>query len=177
MDAVDAVLVERVGKRFGPVVALDQVDLQIDSGGFLLLAGPNGAGKSTLLRLIAGLGRPTDGRLRVCGGDPHGEPATRAQLGLLSHHILLYEDLTALENLLFFARLYGLPDGPTRAAEALDLFVGRQTGVEARAGGEDRSGGGQKDENENGQSDAFHWGSLPGPRVDDAVLGEAIRSA
>lgn len=113
MPAPDGVVLEQVSKRYGTFRALDGVDLALPEGAFLLLAGPNGAGKSTLLRLLAGLGKPSGGSVRVAGADPYRDAAARRQIGLLSHQILLYEDLTARENLAFFARLYGLA-GPDR---------------------------------------------------------------
>jgi heme exporter protein A len=116
-----AVLGRALTKRYGPLAALDGVDLHIPAGEFVLLLGPNGAGKSTLLRLLATLSRPTSGSLRVLGIDPASGDAAglRRRLGLLSHHTLLYDHLTGFENLLFYARLYGLPDAPAAAAEGL----------------------------------------------------------
>ena len=98
---------EAVTKQFGPTVALDGVDLTLTNGDHVLLAGANGAGKSTLLRLLAGLTGPSTGQVRIDGQDPRSSLVVRQQIGLLSHQILLYEDLTAAENLSFFARLYG----------------------------------------------------------------------
>lgn len=83
-----------------------------------MVAGPNGAGKTTLLRILAGLMRPTAGRIQVLGQSlERGSAETRAAIGLLSHQSLLYDDLTLLENLTFTARLYGL-DGAREVAEA-----------------------------------------------------------
>lgn len=120
MEANDAIRADGVTKEFGTFTALRQVSLRLAPGRFLLLAGPNGAGKTTLLRLLAGLGRPTRGKVWVCGGDPHASPRTRAALGLLSHQTLLYDDLTARENLLFFAGLYEVPDAGGRVSAALE---------------------------------------------------------
>ena len=120
MATGEAIVVEQVSKQFGNFIALNRVDLRLPTGGCALLAGPNGAGKSTLLRLLAGIGRPTQGRVLVCGADPHRSPQARSAIGLLSHQTLLYDDLTADENLLFFARLYDLPDREARVDQALD---------------------------------------------------------
>ncbi|MBN63135.1 MAG: daunorubicin ABC transporter ATP-binding protein [Gemmatimonadetes bacterium] len=107
------------GKRFGAHTALQPTDLVVQRGEAALLAGANGAGKSTLLRLVAGLCRPSQGTVLIGGCDLQRAPETRAAIGLLSHQILLYDELTARENLLFFARLYSLNDGGARADEAL----------------------------------------------------------
>lgn len=96
-------------KQFGTRRALDGVDLFIPQGAFLSIFGPNGAGKTTLLRELALLARPTRGSLQLLGIDALEEPdALRSHIGLISHKSMLYGDLTAEENLAFFARLYGI---------------------------------------------------------------------
>ena len=101
-----------LGIRFGAQWALAHVDLDLAAGGRLLLAGANGSGKTTLLRLIAGLRRPTAGRIRVdgrlAGKERHG---VRATLSLVSHHDYLYDRLTALETLQLWASLCGAAAG------------------------------------------------------------------
>ncbi len=99
---------EEVTKHYGPAIALDGIDLRLGAGEHVLLAGANGAGKSTLLRLLTGLTGPSTGRVFINDEDPRRSPFARQQIGLLSHQVLLYEELTALENLQFFAQLYGL---------------------------------------------------------------------
>lgn len=118
-------------RRFGQARALRGVSLAVGPGECHLVAGPNGAGKTTLLRLLAGLGRPSAGVVLVGGqvlagrGAP-GSPAPpdggrlRRQIGLLSHQSQLYDDLTALENLVFAARLHGLADPRSAARRALE---------------------------------------------------------
>ena len=124
--------VEGVRKRFGASLALDRVDLTIAAGTHVLLAGANGAGKTTLLRLLAGLTGPTEGRIRLDGDDPRRSRARRCRLGLLSHQTLLYDDLTAAENLAFFANLYGAsPAAPEVALER----VGLSAQARSRVGG------------------------------------------
>ncbi len=116
---VDDIVLEGASKSFASFVALRAVDLNIQRGQFALLAGANGAGKSTLLRLAAGVSRPNSGRVLIAGEDPQRNSKARAAIGLLSHHTLLYDDLSAEENLSFFAQLYGLADGAQRVEQAL----------------------------------------------------------
>ncbi len=116
-----AVALHRVAKRFGHLTALQSIDLEVPEGTSLALFGPNGAGKTTLLRLIATLGKPTAGRVRIRGIDTRREPEkVRSEIGLISHQTLLYEDLTARENLIFYGRMYGLNDLNNRIDAALD---------------------------------------------------------
>ncbi|HEX2779448.1 MAG TPA: heme ABC exporter ATP-binding protein CcmA, partial [Gemmatimonadaceae bacterium] len=100
----------------------------IESGECLALFGPNGAGKTTLLRLLAGLLRPTSGAARVDGVQLPGGARARATVGLISHQTMLYPALTALENVVFAARLHGVPDADAAARRALE-----RTGVADRA--------------------------------------------
>jgi heme exporter protein A len=109
-------------KAYSLLPVLRQLNLEVMRGEFVALLGPNGAGKSTLLRLICGLSRPTAGVIRIGGWELPGEAyAVRAQIGLVSHKPLVYENLSARENLRFFARLYNLPQdkAETRITEML----------------------------------------------------------
>jgi heme exporter protein A len=121
-------------RSFGRVRVLRDVDLTLAPGEALAVAGPNGAGKSTLLRLLAGLMRPTAGEVRVLGRPITGGAAdARRAIGLLSHHSLLYDDLTLAENLTFTARLYGLPRPAEVARAALEAAgLGARTGDSPR---------------------------------------------
>jgi heme ABC exporter ATP-binding subunit CcmA len=119
MGGDDEIVLEGAAKRFGAQTALHPTDLVITRGQAALLVGANGAGKSTLLRLVAGLCRPSQGRVRVGGRDFQRAPEARAAIGLLSHQTLLYDELTARENLRFFARLYGLDNASVRIDAAL----------------------------------------------------------
>jgi len=103
---------------------LQDIELEVPAGGTVALLGANGAGKSTLLKVLATLLRPSAGRLRLFGGDvgPHAAKL-RSRIGLISHQPMLYRDLSVLENLVFFGRLYGVP-GPRERAEALLEHVG-----------------------------------------------------
>ena len=111
-------------KQFGGRRALDGLDLELPQGAFLSIFGPNGAGKTTLLRELALLARPTGGELRILGVDALEDPdVLRSRIGLISHKSMLYGDLTARENLAFFASLYGLegPEADARIDELLRL--------------------------------------------------------
>ncbi len=110
-----------VSRQFGRRWALVRVSLTCDAGEILGLIGPNGAGKSTLLAIVATLLAPTSGEVRYGAHTAkQAGAALRARIGLLAHDLLLYPELTARENLEFFARLYRVPDPRRRAAEALD---------------------------------------------------------
>ena len=120
MDAELLVVGRGLTRRFGATTALDGVDLTVRRGEPLALFGVNGAGKTTLLRLLSGGLKPTQGSLLIEGLDPRRAPAkARGRIGLLSHHTLLYDDLSALENLVFFAKLHGLPRPEHRARAKL----------------------------------------------------------
>jgi heme exporter protein A len=103
-----------LGRRFGEKRVLEDVDLNVPRGGFLLVTGPNGSGKTTLLRLVAGLLVPTAGELRV--------DVPRERVGFLGHEPLVYRELTALENLDLYGRLYRVPERRERIGMLLERF-------------------------------------------------------
>ena len=107
---MSAVLVEELVKRYGPVSALDGVSLRVAAGSVTLVSGPNGAGKSTLLRVLAGLTRPTRGRVRIDGANPFGAGAAsrRGRTGFLGPELALYAELSVEENLRFWGRVHGV---------------------------------------------------------------------
>jgi heme exporter protein A len=105
---------EGLEKRYGRKRALRGVSFSVERCGFLLVTGPNGSGKTTLLRLVAGLAAPTKGTLTV--------DAERAELGFVGHEPLLYRELTALENLELFGRLYRVPERRERSGMLLERF-------------------------------------------------------
>jgi heme exporter protein A len=101
--------VRGVAKYFGRFSALRDLNLNVASGEFVALFGRNGAGKTTLLRIVAGLTRPSSGTVRIHAASDQSPVAARGLIGYLSHNTALYGDLTAVENLQFYARLLGLP--------------------------------------------------------------------
>lgn len=109
-------------KRFGYTVVLRGVSLDVPAGQTVVLLGPNGAGKTTLLRILATLLKPSAGRVAIGGYDLVRHPeAVRHLLGYVSHQPLLYPDLSARENLRFYARLYGMEKPGARIEEMLEV--------------------------------------------------------
>lgn len=108
-------------KAFGLKPVLRKLDFNVAPGEFVAVVGPNGAGKTTLLRILASLARPTAGRVTVGGNQLPGQAgAVRQLLGVVSHQPLVYGDLTAEENLRFYARMYGVPDMEARVTQVLE---------------------------------------------------------
>ena len=95
-----------VSKLFGSFAALRQVSVDLEPGRCYVIIGENGAGKSTLLRILAGLLRPSLGMVRVFGGLEPQADAARARIGYMAHAAMLYDELTAQENLRYFGSLY-----------------------------------------------------------------------
>ena len=111
---------EGLARRFGGMTVLESVDLAVDAGEAVVLLGPNGAGKTTLLRILALLLAPSGGRLLLFGSDATRAPAAlRRRIGYVGHEISCYPELSAAENLAFYARLFGISDAPTRIARLL----------------------------------------------------------
>jgi heme exporter protein A len=121
---MSAVAVEGVWKFYGDYPALRNIVLEAAEGSCLALIGRNGAGKTTLLRTIAGFSRPGRGRIRIFGEEPR-RPETRQMMGFIGHGIAVYDELSALENLMLFGRLYGLENPRNAAMEWLE-----RTGLE-----------------------------------------------
>ena len=114
--------VKKLVKRFGLKTILRGADFHVQAGEFVALLGPNGAGKTTFLRILASLSRPSMGAVKVAGHRLPAEAAqVRAKLGVVSHLPLLYPELTAEENLQFYARLYGISKYDERVSEVLEM--------------------------------------------------------
>ena len=117
----DRLAVVDVARHYGRRKALSQISFTCEPGEIVGLLGPNGAGKSTLLNILATLLAPSKGRVEYgdCTSD-QGGAAVRAQIGMLGHDLFLYPELTAHENLTFFAHLYGLANVPVIVDSALE---------------------------------------------------------
>jgi ABC-2 type transport system ATP-binding protein len=137
-------IVENLSKRYGPLVALGGVDLQVAAGEIVALLGPNGAGKTTLVSIIAALLEPDEGRVLVNGVDPHLQPRkARCHLGFVPQETGVYPVLSVAENLRFFGSLGGLRGADLRrrideVAQALDLSSLLHRQAQALSGGEKR---------------------------------------
>lgn len=122
------IIVKKLVKRFGLKTVLRGVDFEVQPGEFVALLGPNGAGKTTFLRILASLSRPSLGEVNIAGFKlPEESAQVRARLGVVSHLPLLYGDLTAEENLRFYARMYGITNYQLRITEVLEMV-----GLESR---------------------------------------------
>ena len=104
----------KLGKRFGDKRVLRGVDLDVARGALAVVTGPNGSGKTTLLRLCAGLALPSEGELEV--------DVPRGRIGYLAHEPLVYRELTAIENLELYGRLYRVPERRERVGMLLERF-------------------------------------------------------
>ncbi|HML15450.1 MAG TPA: heme ABC exporter ATP-binding protein CcmA, partial [Bryobacteraceae bacterium] len=122
--AANALEINGVWKYYGDFAALRDVGFQVMRGSTVALLGRNGAGKTTLLRIIAGLSKPSQGSVSVLGLDARNDSARR-RIGVLGHGISLYDELSASENLMIFARLYGMEEPRKTAHEWLE-----RTGLE-----------------------------------------------
>ncbi len=117
-----AIATSGLTRRFGAVTAVDHVDLNIEEGEIYGFLGPNGSGKTTLIRMLCGLLRPTSGSATVMGCDTvRDSEKVKHEIGYMSQKFSLYTDLTAMENLTFYARVYGIPR--RERAERIDDVV------------------------------------------------------
>jgi heme exporter protein A len=122
-EASPAIAVRDLVKRIDDRPVLRGIDLSIDAGEYAVILGANGAGKSTLLKLLATLTAPSEGEISLFGSAGRvNAAALRRRVGFIDHQSLLYRDLSASENLEFFAHLYGLRDARQRVCAALARF-------------------------------------------------------
>lgn len=129
IDGAQAIEVAGLEKGYGDLPVLWDLDLTLGWGEFLALFGANGSGKTTLMRVLSGQARPDGGRVSIAGHDMRRRPlAARRHVGVVSHSGFLYDDLTCLENLIFYGRLYSVQDVKDMAAQAL-----AQVGLSQRA--------------------------------------------
>jgi ABC-type multidrug transport system ATPase subunit len=127
--SIPAISVTNVVKQFGRFAALRGVNAEFDGGKFYAILGDNGAGKTTLLRALAGLAHPTQGAISILGQDPQ---TACSEIGYMAHPSLLYDEMSGMENLRYFARLYGIA-GDERCAQVvrsvgLDPVLARPVG-------------------------------------------------
>jgi heme exporter protein A len=122
--SASAIEVRQLRKEFGVLKAVDGISFDLKRGEFLSIFGPNGAGKTTLIKILIGLTRPSSGTARVAGYEVgEGIPEMRREIGVISHSPALYADLTPMENLIFFGKMYGL-ERPKESAIAVLEDVG-----------------------------------------------------
>jgi ABC-2 type transport system ATP-binding protein len=127
---MDAIVVEGLSKQYGKIAALRDLNLTVAEGAVFGLLGPNGAGKSTLIKALVGALTPSSGKARVLGLDPlRDRRDLRRRIGYMPQEPALYSDLSARENIFFFARAHDLPDLKRRVDDVLQL-----TDLGARAG-------------------------------------------
>jgi heme exporter protein A len=127
--------IRNLSRNFGRRRALSRISLECRAGEIAGLLGPNGAGKSTLLAIVSTLAAPSSGEV-LYGGHTAKQigAALRSKIGVLSHDLHLYSELTARENLVFFGRLYGVPDAELRASQALERALLADRGADLVAG-------------------------------------------
>ena len=116
-----AIKIEGLTKSFGGYRALRGIDLKVREGECLAVFGPNGAGKTTLIKVLATLSRPAKGKVQLTGLDIKNDAVSiRRQIGVIGHQTLLYDSLTAYENLKFYGKMYDVPNLEQRIIEVID---------------------------------------------------------
>ena len=124
-----ALQAQALWKYYGDFAALQQVSFEFAAGSCVALLGRNGAGKTTLLRILAGLSQASEGEVNILGGNPR-QASVRSRIGIIGHGIGIYDELSAEENLLTFARLYSVEN----ASAAVDLWLERTDLARVRRG-------------------------------------------
>ena len=136
IDSAVAVDIHHLTRRFGPIVAVRDLNLTIAKGEVFGLLGPNGSGKTTTIRMLCGLLAPSEGGATVAGVDVVKSPdLIKERIGYMSQRFGLYEDLTVAENMDFFAGIYGL-EGPSRRGRVAEVvsFLGQNRRLNQLAG-------------------------------------------
>lgn len=119
---MNALEIKNVSKKFGPIVAVDSLSLQVKKGEMFALVGPDGVGKTTLIRMVCGIVKPDEGELSVMGFDVRKNiDDVKNRIGYLSQKFSLYGDLTVDENIEFFAEIHGVRDYKSRREELLEF--------------------------------------------------------
>lgn len=119
---MNALEIKNVSKKFGPIVAVDSLSLQVKKGEMFALVGPDGVGKTTLIRMVCGIVKPDEGELSVMGFDVRKNiDDVKNRIGYLSQKFSLYGDLTIDENIEFFAEIHGVWDYKSRREELLEF--------------------------------------------------------
>ena len=122
-----AIVIRALSKTYGTHMALRQLDLTVSWGDFLVVFGPNGAGKTTLIKILSTITSPTSGQVSIAGFDLKSDYSSiRRNIGVVSHQPLLYQDLSAIENLRFHGRMFSVANLENRIKEVADL-VGIQS--------------------------------------------------
>lgn len=114
------VVVSNLVKRYHYQPVLKNLSFTLNDGDFCLLVGDNGAGKTTLLRILAGIIRPSEGSVYVCNANQLEDPSIRSKIGYLGHQPMFYQDLTAVENLQHYGRLYQVKESKTIISQTLE---------------------------------------------------------
>src|SRR5262245_24993740 len=121
-----------VTRRFGPITAVDRIDLAIEQGEFFALLGPSGSGKTTLLRIIAGLERPDEGVVTIAGRDVTDLPPYGRHVGMVFQNFLLFPHKTVAENIVFPLRMQNAPKAKRDEQLAWVMGLLRLQGLDAR---------------------------------------------
>ena len=116
---INQILVQNLVKKYHTHPVLDHLSISIASGDLCILVGDNGVGKTTLLRILAGLVRPDGGKIQIGEHTANDEPQSRRQIGYVGHQPMVYQDLTGVENLMHYARLYRVTDWEKMVSEAI----------------------------------------------------------
>lgn len=113
-----ALHLEKVSKDFGRIIALRNIDLDVEDGQFVSVLGRNGAGKTTLINIICGVSKPSSGVVELFGSDP-SDTMNKSKLAVISHEMFLYSNLTAVENLEYYAKIYSISNSEAKIESVL----------------------------------------------------------